>query len=209
MIRCVVFDFDGTLVDSNYIKRSAFFEVANSCAEGGAVMGRILMEALGRDRYWVFDKFASAMPGCLVAAELVASYTRICRERIAQAPEIGGASASLEQLRNDGVRLFLSSATPHGPLLEVVGLRGMDRYFEAIYGAPETKIANLQIIRSQLGCAPNEMAVVGDGESDRSSAQFMGCHFVAVESDGNDFAVEPLYRVSDLTRLPSLLSHLN
>ena len=208
MIRCVVFDFDGTLVQSNQIKRSAFLEVAEGFPGGRAVMERILRDSEGRDRYWVFGQFADAMPGSLVAAELAASYTGICRERIAQAPEVDGASASLERLRSDGMRLFLSSATPRGPLLEVVGLRRMDGYFEAIHGAPESKLANLQSIRSRVGCGPQEMAVVGDGESDCSSAHGLGCHFVAVQSDGNDFTAEPRHRVSDLTGLPDLLSHL-
>ena len=208
MIRCVVFDFDGTLVNSNHIKHNAYFEVADGFAQGRVVMERILREAAGRDRYWVFGKFADAMPGFLVAADLATSYTRICRERIVQAPEIDGASASLERLRSDGVRLFLSSATPRGPLLEIAGLRKMDRYFEAIYGAPEPKLANLQSIRSRVGCAADEIAVVGDGESDRSSAQALGCHFVAVQGDFNDFTVQPRHRVRDLTGLPAYLSHL-
>jgi phosphoglycolate phosphatase len=208
MIRCVVFDFDGTLVNSNRIKRDAFLEVADGFAEGRVVMERILRGAAGRDRYWIFGAFADAMRGGLVAADLAASYTSICRERIAQAPEIDGASASLERLRSDGALLFLSSATPRGPLLEIVGLRRMERYFEAIYGAPEPKLANLQSIRTRVGCAPNEMVVVGYGESDRSSAYIVGCHFVAVQSDFNDFAVQPRHSVRDLTGLPAFLSHL-
>lgn len=208
MIRCVVFDFDGTLVHSNEIKRSAFLEVAGAFPEGGAVMERILLDAVGRDRYWVFARFADALPGSPPAGELAERYTAICRERIAQAPEVGGASASLERLRSKGIRLFLSSATPRAPLADIVGLRGMDHHFEDVFGAPESKLTNLQSIRSRVGCSPQEMAVVGDGESDRSSAQGLGCHFVAVRSDGNDFTAEPRHRVSDLTGLPDLLSHL-
>jgi phosphoglycolate phosphatase len=208
MIRCVVFDFDGTLVHSNEIKRSAFFEVAGDFPGGGAVMERILRCAEGRDRYWVFARFADAMPEAPPAAELAQRYTKICRERIVQVPEVTGASANLDLLRSDGLRLFLSSATPRAPLLDIVGLRRMGRHFEAVYGAPESKLANLQAIRSRVECAPEEMVVVGDGESDRSSAQGLGCHFVAVQSDGNDFIAEPRHRVSDLTGLRFLVSHL-
>jgi phosphoglycolate phosphatase len=208
MIRCVVFDFDGTLVHSNAIKRSAFLEVADAFTGGRAAMERVLQDADGRDRYWIFARFAAAMPGAPAADDLAARYTRVCRERIAQAPEVAGASDSLARMRSAGMRLFLSSATPQGPLVDIVALRRMDHHFDAVYGAPESKLANLQAIRSRVECAAQDMVVVGDGESDRSSAQHMGCHFVAVRSDGNDFAAEPRHRVADLTGLPELLSHL-
>ena len=111
MIRCVVFDFDGTLVHSNRIKRDAFLEVAGAFPDGAALMERVLREAAGRDRYWVFGRFVQSLPHPADEAELAARYTRVCQERIAAAPEVAGAGSALTQLRREGKRLFLSSAT--------------------------------------------------------------------------------------------------
>jgi len=95
-------------------------------------MESILQMAGDRDRYWVFDAFARELPGSVDASELAERYTLICQERIAAAPEVGGARASLESLRNAGKQLFVNSATPAGPLTAVVCLRRLEGLFERI-----------------------------------------------------------------------------
>ncbi|MCF8176953.1 MAG: HAD hydrolase-like protein [Sulfuritalea sp.] len=205
MIRCVVFDFDGTLVESNHIKRQAFFDVVGDFEGGAPLMTSILRAATDKDRYWVFGEFASALPSGADSTELADRYTRICQERIANAPEIGGAKVSLERLRTGGKQLFVNSATPVDALTTLVCLRQLDTFFEGIYGSPAKKHENLESIRVQHGFALEEMLVVGDGESDRLSAETLGCHFVAVESAENNFLQEPSCRIPDMVDLPGII----
>ena len=56
MIRCVAFDFDGTLVLSNEIKGGFFFEVASNFPGGKSCMESILLDQSG-DRYAIINKF--------------------------------------------------------------------------------------------------------------------------------------------------------
>jgi phosphoglycolate phosphatase len=205
MIRCVVFDFDGTLVESNHIKRQTFFDLAAEFDDGVRRMTDVIREAGGRDRYWIFARFAAALPVPADAETLTERYTRTCQERIAGAPAVPGAGDSLQRLRTEGKLLFVNSATPREPLTTLVRLRRLAPLFEGIYGSPATKQENLEVIRSKHGFASDEILVVGDGESDRASAEGLGCHFVAVESGENDFALEPARRIPNLTWLSAVV----
>ena len=209
MIRCVVFDFDGTLVESNHIKRQTFFELAGEFKNGARLMEHLVLEAGGRDRYWIFERFAAAMPVAIDARGLADRYTEVCQERIAEAPEVAGAKASLARLRAEGKLLFVSSATPLEPLRKLIRLRRLDALFDGVYGSPATKPENLKSIRSKYHLTPDEILVVGDGESDRASAAALGCHFVAIENGENDFVDEPLCRISDLKGLSALVPKLS
>lgn len=206
MVRCVVSDFDGTLVRSNEIKLQAYFEVASSVPDGILLMQQVLAQADGRDRYWVFEAFAQALLAPSDTSGLAQQYTQICEDRIAEAPEVDGARASLERLRQEGRLVFLNSATPVGPLGRLVSLRGLDGLLDGVYGAPARKHENLAAIVALHGLSPMEMLVVGDGESDRVSAELIGCRFVAVENEYNDFTRQPACRIPDLTRLPEVIS---
>src|SRR5262245_33711262 len=116
MIRAVVFDFDGTLVNSNAIKRQVFFDVVADDAGGAARMRAILARNTG-DRYTLLaayaDEAASAGVRCSRELdELVNAYSERADTLIAEAPEMPGATALLRTLRQRGLRLFISSATP-------------------------------------------------------------------------------------------------
>lgn len=64
MIRCVVFDFDGTLVRSDNIKRASFLAVVRNFDPHGELMARVLTEQPG-DRHAIFKRFVEVTPaGC-------------------------------------------------------------------------------------------------------------------------------------------------
>lgn len=195
MIHCVVFDFDGTLVDSNAVKRSAFFEVTRAHDLEGEIVADVLRERL--DRYQTMARIAErlAAQGQLLAPDQgdlwAEAYGRICEDEVTGRPEIPGASALLGALQRRGLPLYVASATPSEPLRKLVQRRGMEHHFRAVYGRPASKREILTRIASECGLAPTALLMVGDGEDDRIAARDFGCSFAGLvvpgsaRSDGN------------------------
>ena len=59
--RCVVFDFDGTLVQSNEIKRQAFYEVVKNIADAKPLMDEILRFPKSGTRFEVFAALVASV----------------------------------------------------------------------------------------------------------------------------------------------------
>lgn len=146
MIRCVAFDFDGTLVDSNAIKRDTFFRVVEDFEAGALLMDGILSREDAGDRYWIFEHFAAALNRSEIAHDLADRYTQLCERNIAAAPEIKGALKALKRLRNMGMELFVNSATPEVALKKIIDLRDLGPFFRACTARRRTR---------QIICAPS------------------------------------------------------
>src|SRR4051794_35828219 len=111
MIATVVFDFDGTLVDSNGIKRQGFFTAVASHAGGDAIMRRVLDEIAG-DRRAIFGAYAELQARLNPlhthdAESMVNEYTERVDAAVAAAAEMPGATQLLEALRRDGKHVYL------------------------------------------------------------------------------------------------------
>lgn len=200
MIRYVVFDFDGTLVRSDDIKRDGFFAVVRDLDPRGELMTRVLAERPG-DRHAIFRRFAEVTSAerqvSIDVAGLVEAYTTYCRDAISVADEFPGARAALTALSQFGLVLYVNSTTPDEALGELLELRGIAGHFAAAYGSQRSKLANLAEIASTAGVTPGQVAVVGNGADDRAAAQSFGCMYVAV-GDGD-------HEMSDLSGLPERL----
>ena len=61
MIKCVSFDFDGTLVDSNGIKKEAFFEITYPWDPSGEVVAEVYELWPLADRYEKTRKIAEGL----------------------------------------------------------------------------------------------------------------------------------------------------
>ena len=107
-------------------------------------------------------------------------YSSEVDELVARAPAIEGAVELLLYLQTASVRVFLSSATPEENLKAIVAERGWSGFFRGIYGSPRRKSETLRDAVLPLAEAPEFIAVVGDGEDDRLSAEQIGCHFFPV-----------------------------
>lgn len=180
----VIFDFDGTLVDSAHIKREAFFEVLPDLPHAKGCLDTLLLTKPPLDRYSIADRLAHALADGPVARnmarEIAEDYSIVCREKVGDAPEIAGASEIISGLKERGIPLFISSATPQNELLQVVAGRPWSGAFQGIYGSPDTKLEHLDRIRRGVCGSPQSLLFIGDSEHDADTAEAFGCIFGAV-----------------------------
>jgi phosphoglycolate phosphatase-like HAD superfamily hydrolase len=219
MIRCAAFDFDGTLVDSNEIKRRAFFEIAREFDPEGEVVREVLDRRPSGDRYHVAQALAAelAARAALAAARctedlaksLADAYTAHCERAVSACDEIAGATDALARLAARGLPLFVNTATPREAVLPILRRRGLDRFFDGVYGGPSSKLENLREIAERVGARPRELLFVGDGEDDRRVAAAFGCVFVGVAPEaGGRFERLPERRIPDLLELPRIVDEI-
>lgn len=195
--RCFVFDFDGTLVQSNRIKYETYFDTVRELPGAERVLEAILDDPKPTDREQVFQRLVARL-GVGDPNALAAAYTRYCEDRIARCPEVPGARRLLQALRLDARLAFVNSGTPENALVDAVRVLGLEPYFKGVFGRPTSKVENLVRAFRVGSVVAAECLVIGDSESDRAAAAQAGCPFVGVRSDANDFSIRPRFLVDDL-----------
>jgi phosphoglycolate phosphatase-like HAD superfamily hydrolase len=212
-IRCIAFDFDGTLVVSNEIKLSALYSVVKDIPGAGQCLDEIMARPTHGDRtdiYRALDRllrdrrlWRSGDPD-----RWVVEYTDACEYQIIRAPEVPGAVHILEQLLSQNIPCYLNSSTPADPLRRIVAGRAWARFFRHILGWSGDKAGNLREI-AQAGYKPSEMLMVGDSEEDLDAAARFGCRFVGIGRDASRFVRTPdvvfpdLHALADKLLIPS------
>jgi phosphoglycolate phosphatase-like HAD superfamily hydrolase len=220
MIKCVVFDFDGTLVDSNAIKKETFFAIARPWDQSGEVVAEVFERWPVADRYEKTRKIAEGLISRKLlpkgssaqewASRLASEYTKECENAIGACAEMPGATRTLDELAEKGLLLFVNSATPVEPLRKILELRDWIHFFRGVYGAEAAKTDNLGKIAVRTGTKPHEIVHVGDQPDDLLATKQFGCHFVAMAAhDTRPIAKASSLVVQELRELSGLLSKLN
>ena len=207
MIRCVVFDFDGTLRQSVAIKHQAYFSAVRDIERGEELFRGIFREFPGITRYSgcaLFAERAQAIGiNCPNGEELAARYTRACEDAISAWPEVPGAMAFLDWLRGRRVDCFVVSGTPQAPLRDTVQRIGLADRFVDILGHPVGKPEHYADILERTGCLPTSLLAIGDGDDDKAAAETVGAQFVRVsggtgEPQPDEWVVKSLVQILEI-----------
>jgi len=203
--KSIIFDFDGTLVDSNHIKNDAFYEVVSEYKDACLHLQRILSKPHG-DRYDVFRGLAVALNQTEQwGMEKAYRYTQRCERLVCEAPEIPGASDSLVRLSKSGYSMHINSATPEHTLVKIIAKRGWTHYFATVLGAPSSKEDNLRRVISKFDLNPDYIVMVGDGDNDRQAAATLNIDFIGIATPRENFT-KPIEKWSvDLKGIEHLL----
>jgi phosphoglycolate phosphatase len=205
MIKCVVFDFDGTLVESNEIKRRVFYEVTKDIAGAEPVLDKLFSIPDSGDRYDIFNlliKNLGSGQGSGDSAESLSNlYTKICEHKISEAPEVSGASSTLIELKKIRVKMFVSSATPTNTLQRIISMRGWSELFDGVMGSPDSKECHLRSILFSNHYSLSEVAYIGDSEIDQEAASLIGCKFIGIGKNWRRFDSRPAVLLNTLEKL--------
>ena len=183
----VVFDFDGTLVDSNEIKRRGFDFVF---AQYPDRMEEIRAYCYGSNHTIRGEKFRYVTEQILgleytpeLDAQFHKQYADFTTDSVVAAPEIPGAADFVRSLA--ALQPTLVSSTPTPVLLEILDRRGWSDMFSVVQGAPVNKAAWLRGLQAVLRCLPPQIVFFGDTDEDERSARDSGCSFVRLASEAN------------------------
>lgn len=192
MIRCLVFDFDGVLVQSDGLKIDAYFR-AFKCSNDRArnIIRGIVNRSEAATRYEVIGQIVREMQKAgllpddeteIHMAKIIERYNQITEEAVARCEDVAGASSVLEGFV-DRLPMYINSATPTAPLKRIVAARRWTSYFRDVLGADHSKADNLAYILRQEGLSPAAVLFVGDSPNDQRAANDVGVHFVGIQSE--------------------------
>jgi phosphoglycolate phosphatase-like HAD superfamily hydrolase len=181
-LKVIVFDFDGTLVDSNRLKHDAFFKLFPDDTRHAGAVREVLAQIGEASRYDIIAKVLANLDNRQGDVnELADRYNAIVLDGAKRCAEIPGAEHALKSLVAS-FRLYVSSTTPESPLQEIIRFRGWTGYFAGIFGYPRKKSETLRRILEMENVDAKAALVVGDGQSDREAARENRCHFLHVNA---------------------------
>lgn len=183
----IVFDLDGTLLDSKEIKTWAFGKLYEPY--GTNIMNAVISwhkqhEGISRFikfRYW-HENLLNEQYTPAVGEMLSDTFSRLVVDAVVQSSFIDGALNFLEKY-HQRVPLFVASGTPESELREIISRRDMKQYFQGIYGSPATKEEILNQLITENQWLPERVLMVGDSIADMEGAHCVGAGFLGIQSD--------------------------
>jgi phosphoglycolate phosphatase-like HAD superfamily hydrolase len=211
VIRAVVFDFDGVVLESADVKTDAFVELfAPHGADVAAQVKAYHLANLGISRFKKFAWIHEHLLGRAITDDesraLGDRFTALALDKILAAPFVPGAAAALEALAATHP-LFVASGTPDDELQSIVDRRGLRARFREVHGTPAEKPAILRDLMQRHALAPAELLFVGDGASDHKAAAATGVEFLARDTPAlhDHWTALGVRRAPDLVGLPDLV----
>jgi len=212
MIKAVIFDFDGVLVESAEIKTEAFGQLFSTYPDKVHEIVEYHKRNMGISRYVKFRYFYENILGKELShneeMELGEKFSQIVLEKILKAPFVGGALDFLDKYHKK-IPLFIASGTPDNELQYIVEERGISRYFKEIHGTPRKKPEIVLDILSRYSLNAPEVVFVGDAESDLKASRETSVRFIARISPGNDALLGCPQKIKDLYALGKMIEKIH
>lgn len=210
IIKAIIFDCDGVLLESADIKTQAFRAlflgdypdkideiVAYHLRQAGIsrhVKFRHICSHIVRERYSIARQ-----------KQLASDFSRLVYDRVLGCPMVRGARQFLRA--QAGLRaLYVASGTPQAELKDILRRRRLLDFFTHVWGAPVKKPDAIRRVLRQGHFRSHELAFIGDAESDWRAARECGVAFVRRVQPGTPWSLAPCrWEIKYLDELPAVL----
>ncbi|MBI3251917.1 MAG: HAD family hydrolase [Candidatus Omnitrophica bacterium] len=212
MIRAVIFDFDGVILQSAGIKTEAFRELFHEDFPGHLQKIMDYHRAnMGISRHVKFRAIYDGILHLPLSLEeerrLGQRFKDLVYRKMLKAPFTPGAFEFIKR-RSGRYAFFIASGAPLEELRAIVKERKIEGYFREIHGSPAVKEDMIHDILSRHGWGPEEAVFIGDAESDQRAAKSARVRFIGCVGEDPSALKHCDRFLRDLTDLDGVLSCL-
>jgi len=188
--RSWAFDCDGVLLDSNAVKTQAFRDVATPYGQAAAdALVDYHVTHGGVSRFikvdYFFNQILGRPPEDGEVDQFLKGFAQSAMNRLLTCPEAPRIREVLAAVAATGP-VYIVSGGLQNELREIFTHRGLDHFFTAIFGSPDTKDEILGRERAS-GAMADPALFIGDARYDYEVAQRFGLDF-AFASDWTEFS---------------------
>ncbi len=177
----LVLDCDGVILESIDIKAKAMGAVAEPYGQEAVdwlVMTHCTNE--GVSRYIKFAWFFETILGKKASEEDLDAWNKkfmqYALEALTQCELVPGIEEVLKTWHKK-IPIYVCSGAPQAELPHILRERGIEHYFDGIYGSPPDKVTLLGNIVREIKADPADVLMVGDAPLDLEAAQSVGTQF--------------------------------
>lgn len=183
VIKAIILDFDGVILESVDIKTGAFRELFSKYT---ADVGPVVDYHLKNNGVSRFIKFKHIWENILnrkysdsVRDKLGKEFSAIVTHKVIECPFVVGTQDFLKMFHGK-VPLYVASAVPEEELSAIVKGKGIAKYFDKVYGFPPTpKSRAIEDVMARESASSEEVLFIGDSGQDLKTALETGVFFIA------------------------------
>ena len=175
MVRNIIFDFDGVILDSMSIRELGFREILSAYdAEMVEALLRYHEANGGLSRYdkiaYFYREIARESLTEKQLQGMAGAFSNIMREKLVDKRYLITQTVDFLKRHHNRYRLHIASGSDQEELRYLCTQLGIAEYFLSIYGSPEHKDALVQRILSENHYAIEETILIGDSMNDYAAS---------------------------------------
>ena len=178
----IIFDFDGTLIDSQEVKDQIFLDLAGSnrrlrnsilalLSKGDVTRNKLVAEIYGK---LDLNRLGATLQ------DVQKNVSSHLDDAVMSLPLREHCSNILELCQVQGRKIYISSLTPLQNLINLLSKLKIFDAFEMVSGSPQTKSQFLRELKLARSIPGEDILVIGDRVDDMVSAKSHGCDFICV-----------------------------
>jgi len=209
VIKTIIFDFDGVILDSNHLKEEAFAEIFNKFET--SIINKIVKyhrNNLGVSRYnkfkFIYKNYLKKKIDNNILENLSFQFSKIVFNKIINADFIAGSYKFISKNINN-YDLHISSATPLNELIRICRKKKINSYFKSINGYPQTKKEHIKFIIERNNLNTKEIVYIGDSINDLDAAKSFNINFILLGKKNNINGYKKIYYLKNLINLSDLI----
>ena len=193
-IKCIVFDFDDTIIFSEEMKKKIFFDLSKRYGEIGIhYYNNNIKKGYSREYYLkelshliIKNSLIDINSSKYLYTILLNEFSTIVKNNLITSELLPNICEFIEEMHNRGKKLYISSKSKEDDILNTLSHKNLLNYFKGIYGLSNSKLEHFEFIKDLENINYEEMCFIGDSKSDYDVSVEKNTKFIGINTMRNN-----------------------